>query len=492
MRNEPRRGLYIEETIPMQKSAYQRTPFWVVISLLASLVGTPATASVIYNGVAAGDMSSSDAILWTRADNGGLTTALTAQVSTDPTFATGVKTITGTTNAAADFTLKLNATSLTPNTQYYYRFTDGTTTSPVGSFTTPAPANQATEVRFGFSGDADGRFRPYTLVNGFGTGTQPQSQHLTFFTFLGDTMYETASTGSPAVTNLTSTSNAATIAQGLADYQRKYRENVQGVNTSTGSPNQTSGQQSLQNLLAAAGSYTVLDNHELGNASLQSGGAPLAAGARVTPGQGSDVNTTGVFDNQTNAFKTAQKAFFDYHPTRAGLDANLNSTGPVVVAPGDPRLGTPGGVDDVTSDRRLNPNRAMLGATQLAWAKQTLLDAQNAGTPWKFVVISTPIDQTGPAQDGKSWFGGYMAERNDLLKFIADHKIQNVVFLTTDDHLVRMTALNYFTDLNDPSTARLVPGAFQIVTRPIGAGGPDLITDLVGDQLRTYRADRPR
>jgi len=283
---------------------------------------------------------------------------------------------------------------------------------------------------------------------------------------------------------------------------------VQGVNTSTGTPNQTSGQQGLQNTLAAAGSYTVLDNHELGNASLQSGGAPLAAGARVTPGQGFDVNTTGAFDNQTNAFKTVQKAFFDYHPTRAGLDANLNSTGPVVVAPGDPRsngtplqyfaqqegknaiyiqlddrtyrdarLGTPGGVDDVTSDRRLNPNRAMLGATQLAWAKQTLLDAQNAGTPWKFVVISTPIDQTGPAQDGKSWFGGYMAERNDLLKFIADHKIQNVVFLTTDDHLVRMTALNYFTDLNDPSTARLVPGAFQIVTGPIGAGGPDLITD---------------
>src|SRR5215467_7696141 len=141
MRNEPRRGLSIEETIPMQKSAYQRTPSWVVISLLAGLVGTPATASVIYNGVAAGDMSSSDAILWTRADNGGFTTALTAQVSTDPSFTTGVATFSGQTNAAADFTLKLNATSLTPNTQYYYRFTDGTTTSPVGSFTTAPLAN---------------------------------------------------------------------------------------------------------------------------------------------------------------------------------------------------------------------------------------------------------------------------------------------------------------------------------------------------------------
>jgi len=92
----------------MQQSACPRTIFWAVVSLFAALAGTSATASVIYNGVAEGDMSSSDAILWTRADNGGLTTALTAQVSTDPTVATGVKTFTGTTNAAANFTLKLN------------------------------------------------------------------------------------------------------------------------------------------------------------------------------------------------------------------------------------------------------------------------------------------------------------------------------------------------------------------------------------------------
>src|SRR5262249_9884033 len=153
--------------------------------------------------------------------------------------------------------------------------------------------------------------------------------------------------------------------------------------------------------------------------------------------------------------KTTQKAFFDYHPTRAGLDASLSSTGATVVAPGDARsngtplqyfaqqegknaiyiqlddrtyrdarLGLVGGGDDVTSSRRLNPSRTMLGATQLAWVEQTLLDAQKAGTPWKFVAISTPIDQTGPAQDGKSWFGGYAAERNELLKFIADNRIQ--------------------------------------------------------------------
>jgi hypothetical protein len=119
----------------------------------------------------------------------------------------------------------------------------------------------------------------------------------------------------------------------------------------------------------------------------------------------------------------------------------------------------------------------MLGSTQLSWFKQQLLDAQAAGTPWKFVAISTPIDGTGPAQDGKSWLGGYAAERNDIMKFIADNHIQNVVFLTTDDHITRMTALQYETTFGDPSTTTVVPGTFQIVTGPIGAGGPDAITD---------------
>jgi phosphodiesterase/alkaline phosphatase D-like protein len=49
------------------------------------LAGLPpaAYATVVFDGVAAGDASSSDAILWTRADNGGSTTSLTAQVATD-------------------------------------------------------------------------------------------------------------------------------------------------------------------------------------------------------------------------------------------------------------------------------------------------------------------------------------------------------------------------------------------------------------------------
>ena len=208
------------------------------------------------------------------------------------------------------------------------------------------------------------------------------------------------------------------------------------------------------------------------------------------------------------------KAYFDYHPTKDGLTGTPSTgltptaTTTVVNAPGDTRgngtiqqyfaqqqgknavyfqlddrtyrdarLGTAGGADDVTSGRQNNVNRTMLGSTQLAWLKQTLLAQQAAGTVWKFIAVSTPIDQTGAAQDAKSWFGGYAFERNEIMKFIADNNIRNVVFLTTDDHLTRMTALTYQTTFGDPSTTVAVPGAFQVVTGPIGAGGPDAITD---------------
>jgi phosphodiesterase/alkaline phosphatase D-like protein len=95
-----------------------------------------------------------------------------------------------------------------------------------------------------------------------------------------------------------------------------------------------------------------------------------------------------------------------------------------------------------------------------------LLEAQNAGTPWKFVSLSDPIDQIGPiggaltlnnlpsfgagsayapdnADGGKSYIGGYRAERNDLLRFISDNHITNVVFISTDDHQNRINELTY-------------------------------------------------
>src|SRR5262249_51644226 len=134
--------------------------------------------------------------------------------------------------------------------------------------------------------------------------------------------------------------------------------------------------------------------------------------------------------------------------------------------------------------------RTMLGATEQSWLEQTLVTAQQQGVTWKIVAISSPIDQIGAigsgSDGGKSWMGGYRAERNTLLKFIADNHIDHVVFFSTDDHQLRVNELGYFTQyttngLGYPAPVQSsyprVPGPLSIVAGPIGATGPDTITD---------------
>jgi len=508
----------------------------LAVFILATLI-PPAHAEVVFAGIAAGDASSTDAVLWTRADNGGSTTSLTAQIATDQGFANVVATLSGTTGSDSDFTLKLLASALAANTRYYYRFlAPGGVVSPTGQFATAPAASQRAAVKFGFSGDADGRFRPYPSIANLA------AQKLDFFVFLGDAMYETASTGSPAVPLITGeTADPTQLEEGLKAYDRKYLENMLGVDPATGQPS-ASGQRSLQPMLAATGSYTLLDNHELGNRSLQSGGAPPSAPPETTD-PAFDVNTTGGYDNKTPAFRTMEKAFLDFHPTRSSISGDpvkgYALSGPQVSAPNDLRSdGTPqlyfaqqwganciyvqtddrsyrdirlakpgnsGPIDDI-GPRADNPNRTMLGTTQLQWLKNTLEQAQRGGIQWKFVAISSPIDEVGKASatgklpngqpdrsqspDGKSWWGGYRSERNQLLKFIADSHIDHVVFLTTDDHMIRVTQLQYQADPNSSDNKVLVPGAFQLLAGPIGAGGPDGLTDHSFATIQRVAAQR--
>src|SRR5690348_13434804 len=78
-----------------------------------SLAPHPASAANSFLGVAAGDASTSDAILWTRCVdiNAPASVALTAQVSTDPLFATHTDFSTST-DVNKDYTAKVPVTGL--------------------------------------------------------------------------------------------------------------------------------------------------------------------------------------------------------------------------------------------------------------------------------------------------------------------------------------------------------------------------------------------
>lgn len=75
------------------------------------------------------------------------------------------------------------------------------------------------------------------------------------------------------------------------------------------------------------------------------------------------------------------------------------------------------------------PGKTMLGPAQKAW----FLDAISSSVaPFKFVVTPTPFQ--GGGQD--TW-GGYRAERDEIVSHIRSRKIGGLVFLTTDYHLAR-------------------------------------------------------
>ncbi len=493
--------------VPMLSKFQYSLATLTILSSSLNLLALKTQAETLFTGANAGNPTGNSGIFWTRTtdtNQNGIVSNLNLQISTDANFAKVNKIYSGITDANADYTLKINASGLSSGTKYYYRFQNqqDNTFSQVGTFSTAPDPTAQVAVKFGFSGDYDGKWRPYPSLAGFA------NNNLNYYVNLGDNIYETASTISPATTSLNNPT-ANSINQAYQDYLRKYRENLQPV-TSSGS---FSG---LSNLFPSQGNYYLIDNHELGNNQLINGGAPAAnaLGLGVDPTNIiNDVNTTGNFINKTSAFNALLKAYDAYQPVSESIviapnDPRSNGTQQMYLAQKwgansifinvddrsyrDIRMKTATGADDTLSSRGSNPDRTMIGQTQLAWLKQTLLQAQTDKTTWKFIATSSPMDEIGLAlgptagDGGKSWIGEYRAERNDLLKFIADNGIKNVVFISTDDHLTRVNEITYLSDINNINSKRItLDGVISIVTGPVGAGGPDTITNHSFSNIKT-------
>lgn len=506
------------------------------VLLLALVSSAPLCAVGVraepFSAVAAGDMTANSAVIWTQLRNGigdtqtaGTATPLTLEIARDASFSVPALSLSGVTVPENGNTLKLLASGLASNTQYFYRFRNGSTYSDTGTFFTTPTSRQIAPFKIGFTGDYDAIYRPYTPLNGFGTPANPGSMGLRYFINLGDLIYERNAKGSPALPGLSPSSTAIQNQNALNEFYRKYIENVSGVNPD-GLMNISSGQQSTRQLLLSTGVYSLLDNHELYNAMI-SGGAPQNSRKEnylcgdTTPGfvpgpgepcltSASNNGPNATFINKTLTQNTMAKAFYNTQATAAQISglptsgytfSNLIEATPTIVAPNDPRTnGTPqnffsrewGGaaryiqLDDRSyrDARMLNttpliaddPNRTMLGMTQLDWFKSQLSKAQQDGVVWKVVSVSTPIDVWLTPEntlDNKSWIAGYNAERNEIMKYIETNKISNVVFLTTDDHIARATRLTYQpagAAGSNPWTS--MSSAFQLLAGPGGAIGP--------------------
>jgi uncharacterized repeat protein (TIGR01451 family) len=417
------------------------------------------------NGIASGDTTQTSTVLWARSIFPG---QVKFEYSTNSNFSTiaGTKTANVT---DVNLPVKVAINGLTPNTNYFYRVTDTTGATSIGKFSTAATLGNKTGLKFGVSGDWRGELAPYPAVS------NADDANLKFFVALGDTIY--ADVASPAVKNPDGTEKKQVTT--LDEYRIKQGEVY----------SQRYGQNTLGDLRADTSILATVDDHEVVN-DFQ-GGKDLATASSADK---TLFGATSGLVNDSPLYENGLQAFQEYNPisdqfygatgdTRTAGERKLyryNTFGSdaatfVLDARSfrDPGLTDVANIGDATQVTKFltdsfNPNRTMLGKVQLDDLKRDLIQAQKDGIIWKFIMLSQPIQNLGVAIAADR-YEGYAAERTEILKFINDSKISNVVFVTADFH---GTLVNNLTYQLAPGQAQIPTRAFEIITGSVAYDAP--------------------
>jgi alkaline phosphatase D len=437
----------------------------------SALLAAAALSGHFPYGVAAAEVSSHSARLWTRADTPGQVVLHVGRRTFGLTAAT-----------ADDLTVQRVVGGLRSNRAYTYWFTQHGRRSPKGHFrTAPAPGHNAT-IRFAFSGDADApgnynRFQVYDRM---------ARERNAFNINLGDTIYSDSEVPG-AVSALT-----------VADKWAKYKQNLTLAN--------------LREVRAQGAMYNHWDDHEFLNDFTRDelGGSLYDAGVQafrdympVTFRPSTGIYRTFRWGRNLELFFLDERSF---RSAKASANHVCDNPGTHAadLAPALPqRLRDVFGViepsfKNPTSPACLaaldDPSRTMLGATQLAAFER---DVRRSKATWKVIVNEVPIQQFY-ALPYDRW-EGYEAERLKLVHFLQAN-VRNAVFLTTDVHANLVNTIRYTTledagvhdsgiwdfttgpaatrtfaaeiddELSRPGTANLVRGAFFKPPPPNGVG----------------------
>ena len=419
--------------------------WWVYLSI-------PVQAQTLPNGVASGDVDQTSVVLWTRS------TAL-GRVTFEYTSGVDYRDGELVESIVADSTIpvKVELTDLAPGTPYMYRITNSVGEYSVGTFKTPFE-DGVHGLRFGVSGDWRGELAPYPAISNVA------ERGLDFFAVLGDTVYaDVPSVDVPL-------EQARTLEEFRSKHNEVYRERF--------------GENFWAPARASAALYATFDDHEVTN--------DFAGGA--SPSSDTRFDQTGALINDTELFRNGVQVFHEYNPIRVEKYGKT----------GDPRtankaklyryrrFGTDAAIfildarsfrDEALENiynpfatRRIrqfvedsfDPDRTMLARIQFDDLVDDLVDAQGRGITWKFIMIPEPIQNLSPLVAGDR-FEGYAFERSQLLHFIDETGITNVVFVTADIH---STFINNVTYQLHPDDRQRTTGAFEISTGPVAYAAP--------------------
>ncbi len=388
-------------------------------------------------GVAAGDATDTAFIAWARADGPGATTV---EVATDPEFTAIVHTDSLTPDAAADNLVKTAVTGLTPDTQYYYRFSQGSGSSRSGRIRTAPSAGSGDPVTFVWTGDSNAFFRPYNVLDGI-VRDDPD-----MWLYIGDTIYGD------------DTRSGSGVATTRSEYHAKYRENRDD--------------RALRDVMAGVGTLTIWDDHEVTNdfyGTDPSVAVQLAAGNQAMrdymPIREDGGDALRLYRN----FQWGQAAEFFLIDDRQYRDAPAYVSEPACLDAGEPALLPPAGA---CQDEIDDPGRTYLGAAQKTWLKDGLL---NSTATFKFI-MNGPLISPLLFLPYDRW-EGFASERQEILDYVETNGIANVIFLSTDIH-----ALIVNDSVSGTSVRELVSGAIGMdpIFRELPASIEPVVPTLPG------------
>ena len=358
-----------------------------------------------YHGVASGDPLTDRVIIWTRVTPQDFNQILTVnyKVATDNAFTNIVAQGNAQTDASKDFTVKVDATGLSPNTFYFYEFECNGSFSAVGR-TKTLPVGNIDNVRFAVVSCANleaGYFNVYQAIN--------ERNDVDAVLMLGDYIYEYASGGYSPNSNIDRVWEPEVEIVDLAEYRLRYSSyHMDNV---------------LRKLHQNFPWICVWDDHETANNSFVNGAE----------------NHTADEGDWFTRKENGKRAFFEWLPIRPKSPDNTQifrsfkwgDLANLIML--DTRLEGRDEQVPATDPTINDTTRTILGDEQFNWLKDEL----SLGTQqWKILgnqVMMGEILALGNPINTDGW-DGYPAERQRLYNHLIQNNIDNFVVATGDIH----------------------------------------------------------
>ncbi len=464
------------------------------------------------HGVASGDPFANSVILWTRVTpEGEGDVSVIWEIDQDADFGSLAASGIVKTNAVKDYTVKVEATDLTPGKWYYYRFRVGNNISQIGR-TRTLPEGDMAEARFAIvscSNWQHGYFNTYDHI-----AKQAKDERFDALIHLGDYYYEYGADETPRIADRIHEPRHEIVS--LGDYRLRHA--------------QYRSDSALQDVTAQMPVIAVWDDHETTNDSWKGGAENHDEGE-------------GDWEIRKEA---ALRAYYEWMPLREPqfgksrediyrafewgdlasivcVETRLTARAEqLIIEDYIDEIDVPGGAEKFKKEKLYAPDREMMGPHQQDFIIDTFAKSKQSGKPWRLLAnqvimgrLLTPdftpyIDESAIQNIEAVWSGvrdfvtlskyslpvypdswdGYPLARDNFYAALSNAGINDMLVLTGDAHEFWVNDLT--SEAGDKLGVELVTSSVssETLTAFLGSGTADhnLLLTQSNPDARYYNA----